>query len=267
VRGSIYPTILDGRAPQGDGDVALGGQTLDRLRAHVGDRLMFRGPEGVRVELTVVGRTLLPLNNLTQDLSVGEGALIDRTLLDRIGGAEVGLALVDLAPGTAPDDLRAALQGRGVPAQAAIVGPTYTADLRGYDAVRNTPLLLAALLALLGLGVLAHTITQAARRRRRELAILRYLGFVRRDLRATVRWNALTIVGVCIIVAVPIGVGIGRTLWTAFADGIGVLDDPVTPASSIGAVVVVTIACALGVAALPGQRAGRVRPAEVLRSE
>ena len=97
--------------------------------------------------------------------------------------------------------------------------------------------------------------------------MLRCLGFSRRDLRATVRWDALTVVGVCLIVAVPIGLGLGRALWSAFADGIGVVDDSVTPVAKVAAVVFVTISGALGLAVLPGRRAAQVRPAEALRAE
>jgi hypothetical protein len=266
-RGNRYPTIVEGRPPHGDAEIALGGQTLDRLHAHVGERMRFRGPNGVAFDASIVGRVLLPISNVSQDLSISEGALSDDSLLDRIGGADVSLALVDLVPGATADDLRAALRARGVPDAFSIQGPTYSADLRGYDEVRQTPLLLAGLLALLGIGVLAYTISATTHRRRSELAVLRSLGFLRRDVRATVRWHALTIVAVCVIVAVPIGIGIGRTLWSAFARGIGVVDDPLTPALSIAAVVVAAIVGALVLAVGPGRKAGRLRPADVLRSE
>ena len=243
VRGGTYPTIVEGRAPRGDEEIALGGQTLDRFDAAVGDQLTFRGPDGSEIEVTVVGRTVLPLLNLGQDLSIGEGAVVDLPLVERVGGADIQIVLVDLKPATSPDELRAALEDGGLELfDVTITGPSYTADLRQYDAVRTTPLLLAALLALLGLGVLAHTVISMARRRRRELAVLRCVGFVRRDLRASVRWSALTLVGVCVMIAVPLGIVFGRALWRSFADGIGVLDDPVTPVAEIAVVVIIAIA-------------------------
>jgi hypothetical protein len=268
-RGSALPTIVEGRAPTGDAEVALGGQTLDRLGAHIGDRLTFRGPTGAEVDVNVVGRTLIPLADPATDLSVSEGAVADGELLDRIGGADIDVALVDLVPGADAADLQAALTARGVSSSVfdRVVGPELSADLRGYDAVRRTPLLLATLLAVLGLGVLAHTIVAATRARRRELAVLSCLGFLRRDLRTSVRWNALTVVGVCIVVAVPIGIAIGRGLWRAFADGIGVVDDPLTPMLDVAAVVAVTVAFTLVLAAVTSRRVGSVRPAEVLRIE
>ncbi|MBV9486111.1 MAG: FtsX-like permease family protein, partial [Frankiaceae bacterium] len=218
--------------------------------------------------VTIVGRTLVPLINVSQDLSVGEGALIDRPLLDRVGGAHVALALVDLRPGSSIDDLRAAL-GQAGPRLAAgtVFGPTHTADLRGYDAVRGTPLLLAGVLALMGLGVLGYTIAAVTTRRRRELAVMRCLGSLRRDLRSSIRWNAIMIVISCLAVALPLGVALGRVLWQVFAQGLGVSDDAVTPLLALGAVVTATGLSAVLLAIVPGLRAGRMRPAEVLRGE
>jgi ABC-type antimicrobial peptide transport system permease subunit len=148
-----------------------------------------------------------------------------------------------------------------------LLGPTYTADLGGYDAVRRTPLLLAAALGLLGVGVLAHTIATSVRRRRRELAVLSCLGFSRRNLRATVYWHVITLVVVSLLVAVPVGVVVGRSLWTGFAHGIGLAGDAVTPWPALAAVVAVTVAAALLLAAVPGRQAGRIQPATVLRTE
>ncbi len=268
-RGSAEPLIVEGRPPRGDREIALGGQALDRLDAAIGDELEFRGPTGDRLELTVVGRTLLPLTALGQDLSVAENGLIDIQLLDRLGGAVLDLAIVDLAPGVSAEDLGSSLEEQALVdgAQPAVTGPTFSADLRGYDSMRRTPLLLAGVLAVFGVGVLAHTVTGIARRRRGELAILRCLGFTSRDLRRSVRWNAVAIAAMCLAVAVPLGVAAGRTLWTTFADSIGVVDDPVTPTWAIAVVAVATVAVAVVLAVPPGRRASRVRPAAVLRSE
>ncbi|MGH9273852.1 MAG: ABC transporter permease [Acidimicrobiales bacterium] len=268
VKGDVYPLIVDGRAPRGDTEIALGGQTLDRLGASIGDELTFRGPNGAHVDLTVVGTTLLPFLSLGQDLSVAEGGLVDVSLLAQLGQPDVAIAILDLAPGTSREQIAALEAQSATPFHGYdLDGPTYTADLRGYDGVRGTPLLLAGILAVLGLGVLAHTIAGSVRQRGRELAVLRSVGFSSRDLRATVRWNALTLVVVCLVLAVPVGVGLGRTFWTSFAQGIGLVDDAVTPVGAIAVVGVATLLGAVVLAVLPGRRAGQVAPATVLRSE
>jgi len=177
--------------------------------------------------------------------------------------------LVDLAPGADPDDLDAILSAtEGDPSLVpGFNGPTYTADLRGYDAVRRTPVLLAGILAVLGVGVLAQTIAASARRRQRELAVLRCIGFVGRELRATVRWSAMTLVAICLALSVPIGIAVGRALWSSFARGIGLVADPITPVVSIVTVVVATVTATVVLAAVIGRQATRLDPADALRTE
>jgi hypothetical protein len=270
ITGDTSPTILEGRAPNGDAEIALGGQTLDRLDADVGSVLPFRGPSGERAELTVVGRTLVPLTTLGSELSVAEGGVVDGAVMERLGEVEPSLLLLTAAPGVAPEEVEAIVAGRLGPEALGgnpVAGPEHSADLRGYDAVRDTPLLLAGLLALLGIGVLGHTVSTTVRGRKHELAMLRVLGFRSRELRASVRWDVLTIVGACALVAVPLGVAAGRVLWTRFAASIGVVDDPLTPVGAVAGVALVTVALALAFALLPARQATRLRPAEVLRAE
>ena len=268
--GDIYPLIVEGRRPEGTREIALGGQTMERLDASLGDQLAFRTPNGGIVDLTVVGQTLLPLLSYGQDLSVAEGGLVDDALLEPFTeGLPSAIALVDLAPGADPHELDAMLAATGGDPSVAsgFNGPTYTADLRGYDAVRRTPVLLAGILAVLGVGVLAQTIAASARRRLRELAVLRCIGFVGRELRATVRWSAMTLVAICLALSVPIGIAVGRALWSSFARDIGLVADPITPVVAIAAVVVATLGVTLVLAAATGRQATRLNPADALRTE
>jgi hypothetical protein len=267
--GDAYPVILEGREPSGSDEIALGAQTLDRLGASVGDELEFRGPQGEVVELTVVGQTLLPLQSFTADLSVGEGGLVSTDLVEQFGVNQPGLALVDLADDAPAGTMQKLLEGApqqrlgGISAS----GPVLTADLRSYEAVRRTPLLLAGALALLGLGVLAHTVATSVRRRRLELAMLRSLGFVGRDLRASIRWSVLTLVGACVLIATPLGIAVGRSLWSTFADGLGVDSGPATPVGAIVVVVLLAVASGLVFSIVPARQATHLRAAEVLRAE
>ncbi|MFL6206268.1 MAG: ABC transporter permease [Acidimicrobiales bacterium] len=266
--GDAFPAILDGRAPDGADEIALGGQTLARLDASIGDELEFRGPQGEVVALRVVGQTLLPLSSFSADLSVGEGGLVSTELVEQFGVNEPGLALVDLAEDAPAGTLQRLLGGgaKGLNGLGAS-GPLLTADLRSYQAVRHTPLLLATALALLGLGVLAHTVATSVRRRRLELAVLRSLGFVGRDLRASVRWSVLTLVVACVVVSTPLGIAMGRLLWSTFAEGLGVDSGPVTPIGPIVAVDVLAIAAGVLFALIPARQATRLRVGEVLRAE
>ena len=57
------------------------------------------------------------------------------------------------------------------------------------------------------------TLIASVRRRRRDLALLKTLGFTERQLAATVAWHATTAVAIGVVFGVPLGVAVGRWLW------------------------------------------------------
>lgn len=130
--------------------------------------------------------------------------------------------------------------------------------------MRTGPLVLAIGLAL-GLVIgLALSIGVSVRDRRRELAILRSLGFTRRDLLATVWWQALATMAVGVIVGVPLGVIAGRLGWRAFADQLGVVPSADIPYGWLGVVAIVAVVLGLLAALVPARAAARIRPSVVL---
>jgi ABC-type lipoprotein release transport system permease subunit len=54
---------------------------------------------------------------------------------------------------------------------------------------------------LLACGTITHTLLTSVRRRRRDLAILKTIGFVGRHVRATVAWQATAIAGAAPVVS------------------------------------------------------------------
>ena len=104
------------------------------------------------------------------------------------------------------------------------------------------------------------------RRRRNELAILRTLGFVRRQVSATVAWQSTTLAAIGVVVGLPLGLVAGRWVWTLVAESTGVASDPIVPVLILLVVPGALLAANL-LAALPGLAAARVRPAAVLRAE
>ena len=116
-------------------------------------------------------------------------------------------------------------------------------DIVAYDRVRSTPLVLALVLAVLAFATLAHALVSAVRRRRRDLALLATLGLTRRQVSATVAWQA-TAVGVCaLVIGVPLGVIGGRWAWSLLADDLGTPSEPRVPvlALAIGIPLVVLL--------------------------
>jgi hypothetical protein len=73
--------------------------------------------------------------------------------------------------------------------------------------------------------------------------------------------------GLGVILGVPIGIAVGRTLWTLFARAIYAIPQPTVPVASVLLVAVGTLVLANLVAAVPGRMAARTPTALLLRAE
>jgi ABC-type lipoprotein release transport system permease subunit len=107
----------------------------------------------------------------------------------------------------------------------------------------------------------------ARRHRRRDLAILKTLGFERAQVSRVVTWQATTIVSIALLIGVPLGVAAGRWSWRLFADALGVVPDARVPIAAIFLLIPATLLIANLFAALPARLAANTRPAAVLRAE
>ena len=140
-------------------------------------------------------------------------------------------------------------------------------DIRNYAAIRDTPLALGAVLALLAVGTLAHVLLTGLRRRRRELAVLKTLGLVRSQLLRVAAWQATALAAAALVIGLPLGVLAGRWAWAVFAGSAGVSGVADVPAPLVLLAVPATLALANLIAAGPGWNAARGRPASVLRTQ
>jgi ABC-type lipoprotein release transport system permease subunit len=112
-----------------------------------------------------------------------------------------------------------------------------------------------------------HALVTAVWRRRRDLALLKTLGFDRRQVRATIAWQATTLAVVGLLVGVPLGTVVGRLAWGVVASGLGVATDATVPALVVLVLAPAALIVANLIAVLPARAAARTRPALVLRSE
>jgi ABC-type lipoprotein release transport system permease subunit len=117
------------------------------------------------------------------------------------------------------------------------------------------------------LGSAIHLLVTGVRSRRRDIALLKTVGFTRGQARVGVLVPATVLVALALVVALPMGLLAGRWLWTLTANWLGILNDAPVPALALalvalGAVVVANLV-AIGSASL----AARIRPAVALRSE
>ncbi|MFZ0162120.1 MAG: FtsX-like permease family protein, partial [Trebonia sp.] len=111
------------------------------------------------------------------------------------------------------------------------------------------------------------TLFASVRRRRQDLAVLKTIGFTRRQLAATVAWQATVAAIVGSAVGIPLGIALGRWLWTAFARQIYAVPQPAVPVLSIVLLPLCALALVNLAAALPGRSAARTPAALALRAE
>ena len=140
-------------------------------------------------------------------------------------------------------------------------------DIKDYASVRDTPLVLAAVLIVFAVGTLAHVLLTGVRRRRRDLALLKTLGFNRSQVLATVAWEASTFAAVALLIGLPLGVLAGRWAWAYFANAAGAPSQATVPLTAVLLAIPATLLIANLIAAWPGWTAARLRPALVLRTE
>jgi ABC-type lipoprotein release transport system permease subunit len=140
-------------------------------------------------------------------------------------------------------------------------------DIRNLQRVTGLLSLLAALVALLALGTMTHTLVTSIRRRRRDLAVLKTLGLVRGQVMATVAWEATTFAVFALGVGLPLGIAAGRWVWQLTVTQLGVDLGPAVPFLPIAAVAAGAVLAANLAAAVPGWVAGHLQPAIVLHAE
>jgi hypothetical protein len=148
-----------------------------------------------------------------------------------------------------------------------VLGATRPPDIENLRRVDRLPALLAGLFSLIALLIVGNMLVNSVRRRRRELAVLRAMGFVRRQVSGVVIWQATTVAAVAIVVGIPIGAAAGRSSWTLVSDRLGLPADPIVPGASLLLVALVALVAANLIAIIPGLLATRTPPATTLHTE
>ena len=271
----VTPTVVSGRLPSRDDEIALGARSLRALGRSVGDTVVVAEQQGGARSMRVVGRVVLPglATYPGQDkTSLGEGAVVTpkamATLGPDFGNRNLLVRFRSAADGARVDKAASALATRlGQGDNFATSNVLRTSDILAYERVRTLPLVLAGILALLAVATVAHALVSAVRRRRRDLAMLKTLGFSRRQISGTVAWQATTVGVLALVVGLPLGVVAGRWGWRLLADNLGTVSEPIVPVLALVAAVPVVLLLFNAVAYLPGRAAARLRPATVLRSE
>jgi hypothetical protein len=297
----VAPPILSGHGLDGKNQIVLGAATLSRLHKHVGDTVSLSyetakdAPEYIPpTRLVIVGTATFPAvgydSFVAEHTSMGTGALVSTGIqppaLQRaahgpdpnLNGPE--LVVVRLRPGISATAGRADMQRiaraankvfaadpHGAGNDVSVLGTLRPAQIVNYHTVGSTPVILAVGLAAGAIVALGLTLAASVRRRRRDLALLKTLGFTQRQLAAAVAWQATVIAAIGVILGVPLGIVLGRQLWILFARNINAVPDPAVPVLSVLLVAIGALLFANLDAALPGLDAAHTPAALALRAE
>ncbi len=295
-RAAVAPHVLSGHGLDSSHDIVLGPATLAALHQRVGGTVTLAGGS-LNVRLKISGTATMPAIGgvLSVHPSMSTGVLFSTAVLpgNALGGVFGRLLngpnaiLVRLRPGvseaaglrsmqairtqltgvlTSPRAM-AASGGGSVADTIDLLPAQRPAEIVNYRSMGAMPAVLAGGLAAGAMAGLGLTLVASVRRRRRDFALLKTLGFTRRQLAGAVAWQSSAIALAGLVIGVPAGIAFGRFLWLAFAHELSAVPDPVVPAGSIVLAALAALVLANLVAALPGRAAARTPAAIVLRVE
>lgn len=241
----------------------LGRSTLRALGRQIGDTVRVSGRRN-RLRYRVVGEAVFPTLGQAQPVADGAGftgagfaPLFDQNVFSRYFVGRV-------APGADPVAVAQRIgRVRQLSAPSGAILPVEVDRLRQ---ISWLPVALAVLFGVVGLVAIGHALVTTVRRRRGELVVLKALGFDRRQVRATVAWQAITMVVVGLVLGIPLGTVTGAIAWRLVAEGLGVAPDTAFPVVGIALIVPVAILLGILAAYLPARAAAHTQPAVTLHS-
>ncbi len=273
----VSPPILHGRALEDPSEAVLGAATAAQLHRRIGDTVTL-AEDGGPHQLRIVGIATLPTVGIVHGAhtSLGVGAIVasrlvpgfDRDITNNIGTFGPNAIFIRYRRGTDTRAETARLQREVAPiadlAMASVVPAERPAEIVNSSSVGTAPALLAATLVLGAVVSLGLALGASVRRRRRDLTLLKALGFTRRQLAATISWQATATVAIGLLAGLPIGAVVGRASWNLFAHKLEVVPEPTVPLLALLGVVIGAVAIANAAAAIPARTARRVSPSQAL---
>lgn len=297
---AVGPPLVSGRQMAAPDEVVMGQTTLASLGKRVGDTVeigygspstapIYLPPRPLRIVGTATFPAIAGSSTYADHIGMGVGVLFTYRMLPPSflrqivnpdptqagpplvfvryrAGTEAKVARADVERVVAAADAAFAADPAAVGDTDTYEGVQRPAAIVNFQSTADTPLVLAATLAAGATVALALSLMASVRRRRRDLAVLKALGFTRAQTTATVAAQALVTAVLALAVGIPLGIAAGRQLWIAFARSIGGVPEPTVPDSVI-LVALVTLAVAVFVAVIPGRMAARTPAATVLRAE
>jgi hypothetical protein len=280
---SVGPPVLSGHGLDSPNEIVLGGATLSALHKRVGDAVELTIAGSKPELLHIVGTATMPTIGVQiggQHPTMGTGALVSSALIpasvsnpNGVTPAGPNAILVrmrsDADPGPSLRALRGIADKLTLPENYGVTLLTAQrpAEIINYRSMGTVPGYLGAGLGAGAVTALGFTLVASVRRRRRDLALLKTIGFTHRQLAATVAWQSSVAVGIGTAVGIPLGIVLGRFLWDLFAHDINAVPFPTVPGLPIVFIAVGAFVLANIVATLPGRMAANTPTALLLRAE
>jgi len=279
---SVAPPLLSGHGFNTPDQVVLGASTLAGLHKHVGDTVNVQTGPKHSTTLHIAGTATMPA--FAKGMTMGTGALLSSHLFSAqqlnkqqspIPGPNAILIRINKTanPAAALHSLRQinnvinTPKGGGGDQAGGVIQVLRPAEIVNYRTMGTTPALLGATLAVGAVAALTLTLIASVRRRRRELALLKTLGYTRRQLAAVVAWQSTIAVAIGVVIGIPAGIITGRALWDLFARAIHAVPQPTVPKLTITLIAVGALALANLVATIPARQAARTPSALLLHEE
>ncbi len=275
----VGPSVITGRKPSQADEILLGPRTLSAVGLHVGDEVAVFGavsPPGgawddpgqeTSTRMTIVGTGLAPMTE-----SLGRGAAVTLEGLRRLSPEATEQAwFVRIPPGSDraavvsayrsgfPRSMRKSIESFGM--------ERFELSALNLEQIRSVPVLFAVIMGLMAAAVLAHVLAVASRARRRDMAVLRALGFSRGQTLRTVAWQSTIYSLGSLVIGIPVGVLLGRLAWRTYAVHLGAVPEAATPLVACLAVAVAALSLGGVLAIVPAWRAARTPAAVALRAE
>ncbi len=280
IRGQLLLSAVSGHSPDALGEISLGETTMRAVGARLGSvvHVAVSLPSGGtrNVPFRVVAQMSLPV--LGNAVSLGTGAVFTLTGYEDAAcppGPQRAACRQEVAASTNGGVLASVVPGpRGQEAinryfeeyrssTALAVTPT---SLINFGEAVNFPLIFGAILAVFGAATLLHLLVVSVARRRREVGLLKVVGFVNGQVVSTVAWQSTTLAVAGIVVGVPLGVIVGQAVWRQFANNLGAVPVSVVPIGLIGLLVAGVLLGANLIAVAPALVATRSKPRDLLQT-